>query len=543
MGDADFRQLIPLLHPRTRIQDMDELKAWYEAVNDALRPEIPAELFALWIYGTDGEPILIEPEALVEDNLQVPSAHPIANQLLLDELEDRIRRAGYGSVLLCPVRYGGQDVALILLASFTPHAYGMRARALIEAATDVMGPMLARVTRAGAAPEDGHAAHHPLAAESGAPDGQSRGESRDQEREGELFEAVAEAIGGAGTPRDLMLALSFALQPILPHDAYEILIPDGAGEHHYRLALHGHGAVWGDPTLSVPISVLDPARLLGERQGVIVSDASLSQGPAIPELVTVRGPEQPPRSVIGVRLKVVERLTGYLLLGSAGPAMYREEDLALLDRVGALLAPRVDGMVLAWQHSVLKSQLDVLRHVPMRLSKVAELLATTPFLGEGTKLFVDQAAALLPVTALEFAVRLTDEHRVAVVKPGVMMPLADLPQEPIEGTGVAQVVRGEVPFLLTTQGEGPEPIAVLVVPLRTAGRIFGAMAMTARGLGAFSRTDMALAQQLADLVAPHLDLARRAGGQPPPFIPGWKRPTLRPERESGSGNRGGPAAE
>lgn len=543
MGDADFRQLIPLLHPRTRIQDMDELKAWYEAVNDALRPEIPAELFALWIYGSEGEPILIEPEALVEDNLQVPPAHPIANQLLLDELEDRIRRAGYGSVLVCPVRYGGQDVALLLQASFTPHAYGMRARALIEAAADVMGPMLARVTRAGAPPEDVHQAPHAPAPDAAVMDGASRGEARDQEREGELFEGVADAIGGAGTPRDLMLALSFALQPILPHDAYEILIPDGSGEHHYRLALHGHGALWGDPALSIPTSVLDPARLLGTREGVIVSDASIADGIPIPELVTVRGPEQPPRSLIGVRLKVVERLAGYLLLGSAGPAMYQAEDLALLDRVGALLAPRIDGIVLAWQHGILKGQLDVLRHIPMRLSKVAELLATTPFLGEGTKLFVEQAAALLPVTALEFAVRLTDEHRVAVVKPGSTMPLADLPQEPIEGTGVAQVVRGEVPFLLTTQGEGPDPMAVLVVPLRTAGRIFGAMAMTARGLSGFSRTDMALAQQLADLVSPHLDLARRAGGQPPPFIPGWKRPTLRPEKESGSGNRGGPAAE
>lgn len=543
MGDADFRQLIPLLHPRTRIQDMDELKAWYEAVNDALRPEIPAELFALWIYGADGEPILIEPEALAEDNLQVPPAHPIANQLLLDDLEDRIRRAGYGSVLLCPVRYGGQDVALILQATFTPHVYGMRARALIEAAADVMGPMLARVTRAGTAHEEGHPTNQAFVSEPPPPDGQSRREARTQEREGELFEGVADAIGGASTPRDLMLALSFALQPILPHDAYEILIPDSAGEHHYRLALHGHGALWGDPALSVPTSVLDPARLLGEQQGVLVSDASLTPGTPVPELVTVRGPEQAPRSVIGVRLRVVERLTGYLLLGSAGPAMYREEDLVLLDRVGALLAPRVDGIVLAWQHSILKGQLDVLRHVPMRLSKVAELLATTPFLGEGTKLFVEQASALLPVTALEFAVRLTDEHRVAVVKPGVTMPLADLPQEPIEGTGVAQVVRGEVPFLLTAQGDAPEPMAVLVVPLRTAGRIFGAMAMMAKGLSSFSRTDMALAQQLADLVAPHLDLARRAGGQPPPFIPGWKRPTLRPEKESGSGNRGGPVAE
>ena len=34
---------------------------------------------------------------------------------------------------------------------------------------------------------------------------------REQAREGELFESLSDAIGGAGTPRDLMLALSFVL--------------------------------------------------------------------------------------------------------------------------------------------------------------------------------------------------------------------------------------------------------------------------------------------------------------------------------------------
>ena len=42
IGEAHFRQRIPLLHPRTRIQDLDVLKAWYEAVADALRPELPS---------------------------------------------------------------------------------------------------------------------------------------------------------------------------------------------------------------------------------------------------------------------------------------------------------------------------------------------------------------------------------------------------------------------------------------------------------------------------------------------------------------------
>lgn len=523
----DFRQLIPLLHPRTRVHDVDVLKAWYEAVADAFRYELTTDLLALWLFGPEGDPILIEPEALAEDNLGIPRAEPLANQLVLDEVEDRIRRAGYGSVLLRPVRHGGQDVALLLLASFTPHIYGLRAEQLLESAISVMAPMLARVTRAGGE-EVPAAGNGPTETDVVVPGGER---VRDQAREGELFEGLSDAIGGAGTPRDLMLALSFALQPILPHDAYELLIPDTTGEQLYRLGLHGHGTLWGDPALVITKTILDPARLFGDRSGFILDDAAAAEGLRMPELVTVRGPEQPPRSLVGTTLRIVERPVGYLLLGSAGPGFYRAEDLVLLDRVGSLLSPKVEGLVLAWQYSVLRSQFDVLRHVPMHLARVAELLALTPFLGEGSKLFVQQAAAVLPVTAVEFAVRLNDDARVAVMRPGAGTQLADLPQEPIEGTGVAAVVRGEVPYLLTSQDDPNGALTVLVVPLRTGGRVFGAMAMTAKGAAPFTRTDMALAQQLADLAAPHLDLARRASGQPPPFAPGWKRPSWKPEKE------------
>jgi GAF domain-containing protein len=530
LGEADFRQLIPLLHPRTRIQDMDVLKAWYEAVEDALRAELPADLLAIWLYGPDGDPILLEPEELLADHLEIPRAEPIANQLLLDDLESRIRRAGYGSVLLHPIRHGGQDVGLVLLASFPAHVYGIRAEALLESATDAMAPMLARVARA--SPHSDEVSTEHQAAPPPEPEGPAADRARDWACQGELFEALADAIGGAGTPRDLMLALSFALQPILPHDAYELLIPDAAGETHYRLGLQGLGTVWGDPALVIERATLDPASLFGDRNGIVISDALGSEATRLPELVTLRGPEEPPRSVVAVRLRVVERVVGYLLFGSNGPGFYGPEDLALLDRVGALLAPRVENLVLDWQYNMLRNQFEGLREIPMQLARVAELLASTPFLGEGSKQFVELASKLLPVTEVEFAVRLADEQRVAVVKAGVATPLADLPQEPIEGTGVAAVVRGEVPFLLSTEvdEESGRQVALLVVPLRTGGRIFGAMAMTAGG-APFSASDMALAQQLADLAAAHLDLARRAGGHGGPFIPGWKRPILRPERE------------
>ncbi|HWA14821.1 MAG TPA: hypothetical protein VG817_00210, partial [Gemmatimonadales bacterium] len=314
MPNADFRKLIPLLHPRTRVQDMDVLKAWYEAVADAFRAEVSSDLFALWLYGPDGQPILIEPEALAADNLGVPPADPLANQMMLDEVETRVRRAGYGSVLLRPVRHGGQDVALVLFASFSPHVYGMRADQLFDDASSVMAPMLARVIRATGVEE-------PVAERISSDQvvlGPPPPETREQSYEGAVFEGLSDAIAGAGTPRDLMLAISFALQATLPHDSYDLLIPDTTGEQYYRLGLHGHGALWGDPSLTIPRAQFDLERLYGEHGGFVLDDATNGDTIPVPPLITVRGEEGPPRSVVAVRLRVVERAVGYLLLGSSG---------------------------------------------------------------------------------------------------------------------------------------------------------------------------------------------------------------------------------
>jgi hypothetical protein len=51
----------------------------------------------------------------------------------------------------------------------------------------------------------------------------------------------------------------------------------------------------------------------------------------------------------------------------------------------------------------------------------------------------------------------------------------------------------------------------------------GALVLTARGFGAISRDDVVQLQQLADIVAPHVELARRQATMPAPVLPGWKR--------------------
>jgi len=62
-----------------------------------------------------------------------------------------------------------------------------------------------------------------------------------------------------------------------------------------------------------------------------------------------------------------------------------------------------------------------------------------------------------------------------------------------------------------------------VVPLRVAGRLHGALVLSARQPALLRETHLAVAQQLADVVAPQLELLRRAALLPPPYLPGWKR--------------------
>jgi GAF domain-containing protein len=341
-----------------------------------------------------------------------------------------------------------------------------------------------------------------------------------------LLDALANAISGAGTPRDLLLAVSFGIQALLPHDSYELLIPDAEGAKFYRLGVHGHGPLWGDPALVISRSQFVPDVLFADGGTMLLEDRPRD----LPPMVSVGGPETPPRSVVGAKLRIVDHLVGYLLIGNAGPGFYGAEDALLLDRIGALLGARVEAMALAWHNQALRVQLDILRHVPMHLTRTAEILATTPLLGGGSQRFAEQVSYLLPVTRIEFAVRLSDESRVVVVKPGALTSLADLPLIPIEGTDVAGVIRSERPYLVVTRDGGAEPETVLVVPLRAGGRVFGAMALRAAGNQPFSPTDLALAQQLADLVAPYLELARRVPGPAFPYAPGWRRPTYPGER-------------
>jgi hypothetical protein len=79
------------------------------------------------------------------------------------------------------------------------------------------------------------------------------------ERVAALLDAVARAGAAGSTPQHLALALSHALEPLLPHDRFELLLGDPAGTRYYRLGEHAGGPPWSDPSLVLK-RLLDPDR-------------------------------------------------------------------------------------------------------------------------------------------------------------------------------------------------------------------------------------------------------------------------------------------
>ena len=207
----------------------------------------------------------------------------------------------------------------------------------------------------------------------------------------------------------------------------------------------------------------------------------------------------------------------YLLAGGIGADLYGEADAELLRRVGGLIAAQVTMLVGA--ASAAQRRRSRLRRPGRVCSTPREMLATGTEFAETTRRVADLAARILPFDEMRFAIRLSEGDRVVLLEPGERRPLPDLPLIPVAGTDAGPVLQGELPnsFQLV-EGE-----ARLLVPLRVAGRIHGALVLTARPPAILREVHLLPAQQLADIVASHLELLRRTALLPPPYLPGWKK--------------------
>ncbi len=489
--------LVPLLRVDEGLGDPVALATWHEALSNALSVELPHDLLGLWLYPIEGGVVLLGPAALAQDDLAVPLPAPQLQPGQLAALEEVVRVAGYRSAICLPIRFGRRDVGLLLAADLQPDRYREIARVQLQLVTQRLAPTLGRVARLWGTGQ--------------------RSASYHLERVAALLDRVAQAHRQTATPQLFVSALSRALEPLLPHDHLELLVSDDAsGARSYRLGEHAGGAPWTDPSLILTRADLDPDGLFGAADQLLLADACRDHHWPRGYFTAAQPAGAELRAIAGARMKT-GRTRAYLLAGSVGPDLYDAEDVALIARVAGLIAPQVSLFVLAAESSrPSDASPDATASL---LSETGELLAAGGDLAQTTRQLAHLAGQILPFDQLRFAIRLSEGDRVVLLEPGETRPLPDLPSIPVAGTALSQVLHGELAHAFAlVQGE-----ARLIVPLRVAGRIHGALVLTAGHPAILREAHADPARQLANLIAPHLELLRRAALLPPPYLPGWKR--------------------
>ncbi len=495
--------LVPVLQATAGQVDPLALITWHQALSNTVSVEVPHDLMALWLYPSQGGVVLLAPAELAEDDLAVPLPSPNLKPEQLSLVEEIVCDAGYGSATCLPIRFGKRDVALLLVADLQPGRYGPAERVLLQCVAQRVAPMLGRIARQWTPVEESS--------------------SRQKERIAGLLEAVAQANRDAGTPQRFLAGVTRGLAPLLPHDHVELLLSDAAGEQYLRLGEHAGGPLWVDPSLCISREHLDIAGIFDSQDTLLVSDTY--EDDRWPRgFLTAESSGADVRSIAGVGMGLGGGSLAYLLVGSVGPELYGADDVALLGLLAELIAPQVSAFLRPAEAprpapSPQPSLPPTSDESAEPLFRIASLLATTPDPVAATRLIAEEASGLLPFDKLTFALRLTEGDRVVLLEPGERRALPDLPLVPVTGTALARVLQGQVPHSFA-QARGESR---LIVPLRVAGRIHGALVFSAVPPTALAESHLSPAQRLADIVAAHLELVRRVAMLPHPYVPGWKR--------------------
>jgi hypothetical protein len=477
--------LVPLLPLEGGAPDPVALATWHLALASTTAVEVPHDLFALWLYPATGGVVLVGPDALAQDavDVPVPDRHLLQDQIY--HLEEVLRRAKYGSAIAVPVRYDGRDVAVMLLGSFERAAFGpVQALALKRLAARLV-PSLAPLAEVMSAASP-HAALEPVMTLEALP--------------GHIARAAAEAANGP----DLVRRLSGIIYPLLPHDRLEILASgtvDG-----WFVPLSGNAPRRRHPAGSVAEPFAAILARFGNAATLVVDDLTElgdDTAWAIGSAGGTGSEPQPARGVLGARLDLAGQRVGYLLIGSVAREAFRPDDEETLAIAALLVAGRVAGFRLSAEVAGLKAELDAVDTPALPLIRAAEALAATGHLGEALNRFSEGMRGLLPHERITLHLRWGEEEVIAL-NPDSPRPFADIPAVPIDTLAGAPVLRGEREWLVGPVDDGEE----LVVPLMVAGRAVGTLGVLSRALGDH-RKAATTARMFASILAPHLELIRR----------------------------------
>jgi hypothetical protein len=488
--------LVPILRADEGKVDPVALATWHEALSNTLAVEVPHDLMGLWLYPAQGGCVLLGPSALAQDDLIIPLPAPYLKPEQLSLLEEIVVDAGYASATCLPIRFGKRDVALLLVADLQPDRYGSVERVVLQCVAQKVAPMLGRIARQWTV-ADGSM-------------------SRQQERIAGLLETVARANRDGSSPQPFLAAIGRGLAPLLPHEHMELLVPDVEGQQYFRLGEHPGGPLWSDRSLIISPEHLDITAIFGSRSSLLVPDTYEDDRWPRGFLTATEPAGADIRAVVGVRLNLRGRPAAFLLVGSIGPDLYGTEDVELLALLGGLILPQIAEFIRAEDLPPPAPVEPDEREAPAEhLLRIARALATTSDAAAATSLIALEAARVLPFDKMSFALRHTEADRAVLLQPGERRAVLVT----ASGTPLARVLQGESPSEYSRTAEETR----LVVPLRVASQVHGALIFRAGPESALSETHTDLARRLADIVAAHHELLRRAVLLPPPYTPGWKR--------------------
>jgi GAF domain-containing protein len=483
LSSSGSEPLVPILRVDDDQLDALALATWHEALSNTVAVEVPHDLMGLWLYPSTGGAVLLGPAELAQDSLAIPEPSPHLKPEQLSQLEQIVVGAGYASVVCLPIRFGKRDVALLLVGDLRPGRYGAIERVVLQCVTRRIAPMLGRIARQWKAAE-----------------GSS---SRQQERIAGLLKTPA------------------GLGPLLPHEHVELLVEDRAGQRYFRLGEHPGGPLWRDPSLIISREHLDVATIFGSEDRLLVRD-TYEDGRWPRGFIT---PSEPAgadiRGLVGARLNLKGNIPAYLLVGSIGPDLYATEDADLVVLLAGLITPQIGGFLSieeAVQPVMPVRPAEPIPHAEL-LFRIAGLLATTSDPAVATELIASEARSAIPFDKLSFALRMTQTERVVLLEPGEKRTLAHLPLISVAGTALGKTLTGDLPCAFGQHGSETR----LFVPLRVAGRVYGALIFSSETSGSLTEHHVLIAQQLADIVAAHLELLRRGAMLPRPIVSRWRQ--------------------
>lgn len=472
--------IVPGLPTEDGPPDAVAVAAWHLALSNLIGVDVPHDLLALWLFPGRGGVVLLAPLELGSDRVELAAPERHLSQHQLFELEERIRGAGYRSVLAVPIRTSERDLGLVVFAHLEPARFGApEAIRLTVMMRQVVPTFVALAAAPPLAPAGGPAAHLTAA---NAP------------------EAVARAAAEAETGADLLRQVSGMLQVLVPHDRLEVVVP-GLGGAWALLSGPPEGQRWGESTVTVSQAVLgfiaradeDGAISIGDLRAIGLAWPTYRESRALGRI----------HALLGARLRVAGSDDAWLLLGGAAPDLYRASDRDVLASIAPVLALRVQGLRAGLAAEVSRSQLAQTQTSQSRAARIAGALAGTAHWGDAVVYFVKDVRESLGYDDARFVLRF-GEGRFVTVEAGDLRPLAALPSSEIDGSGLEGLFAGSAPFLVAGEA-GTE----LLVPLRVAGRVVGALELSGAEPGAAGHPVTA-AQLFADLIAPHLELVRRA---------------------------------